>query len=104
MAWDLSRGLGKPSGKGDVVLIDTVKIGPNQEPLDLKKTYRIVTDPFLAVEGGDNFTVFKQGTGLQDMGVLDMEAIVAYMKRHPKENPLSKPQKRIKCLGCPPME
>ena len=102
--WDLSRGLGKPSGKGDVVLIDTVKIGPNQEPLDLKKTYRIVTDPFLAVEGGDNFTVFKQGTGLQDMGVLDMEAIVAYMKRHPKENPLSKPQKRIKCLGCPPME
>ena len=103
-AWDVRRGPGKDSGKGDLVVIESVRIGPNQEPIDLKKKYRIVTDPFLAEEGGDNFTVFKQGTGLQDMGVVDVEAIVAYFKRYPKESPLAKPQKRVTCQGCPPLD
>lgn len=100
-AWDVSRGPGKLSGKGDLVLVDSVRIGPHQEPLDLKKKYRIVTDPFLAEEGGDYFTVFKDGTGLQDMGVIDIEAIVAYFNRFPKTSPMSTPKKRVTCHTCP---
>lgn len=101
--WDVTRGPGKASGKGDLIVLESVRVGPNKEPLDLKKTYRIVTDPFLA-EGGDNFTVFKQGTDLQDMGVVDIEAILAYFNQYPKESPLPKPQKRVTCQGCPSLE
>lgn len=102
--WDVRRGPGKASGKGDLILVDSVRIGPNKESLDLKKKYRIVTDSFLAEEGGDNFTVFKQGTGLQDIGVVDIESIVAYIKQYPRESPMPKPQKRVKCKGCPELE
>lgn len=102
--WDVRRGPGKPSGQGDLVVIESVRIGPNQEPLDLNKKYRIVTDAFLAEEGGDNFTVFKQGAGLQDMGVIDIEAIVAYFNQYPKESPMPKPKKRVQCIGCPDLE
>lgn len=102
--WDVTRGPGKESGKGDLVVIDSVKVGPNQEPLDLKKKYRVVSDAFLAEEGGDHFTVFKSGSGLQDMGIVDIEAFVAYMNQYPKANPLPKPKKRVTCIGCPVME
>ncbi|MDN3988184.1 bifunctional metallophosphatase/5'-nucleotidase [Zwartia vadi] len=99
--WDVSRGPGKPSGKGDLVLVDSIRIGPNQEPIDLKKKYRIVTDSFLAEEGGDNFTVFKEGTGLQDMGDVDIEAIVAYFNKFTKSSPMPAPKKRVTCHTCP---
>ncbi len=99
--WDVKRGPGKPSGKGDLVKIESIRIGPNQEPLDLNKKYRIVTDSFLAEEGGDNFTVFKEGTGLQDMGVVDIEATVSYFSKFPKNSPMPPPKRRVTCKTCP---
>ena len=102
--WDVTRGPGKESGKGDLVIIDSVRVGPNQEPLDLKKKYRVVSDSFLAEEGGDHFTVFKNGSGLQDMGIVDIEAFVAYMNQYSKDHPMPKPKKRVTCIGCPDME
>ncbi|ANI99736.1 hypothetical protein A8O14_06385 [Polynucleobacter wuianus] len=100
-SWDVTRGPGKDFGKGNLVLVDTVRIGPNQEPLDLKKKYRVVTNSFLAEDGGDNFTVFKQGTGLQDMGVVDIDAMVHYFNQYPASSPMPPPKRRIQCATCP---
>lgn len=102
--WDVTRGPGKASGKGDLVVLDSVRIGQNQEPIDLKKMYRVVANSFLAEEGGDNFTVFKQGVNLQDLGIVDIEAIVGYFNQFSREKPLAAPQKRVTCQGCPSME
>ena len=98
--WDVKRGPGKELGKGDLVLVDSVRIGPNKEPLDLKKKYRIVTNSFLAEMGGDNFTVFKSGTGLQDMGVVDLDSLVAYFKNYTEKSPMASPSRRITCKAC----
>lgn len=103
-SWDVTRVTGKPSGKGDLVVIDSVRIGPDQEPIDLKKTYRVVTYSFLAEEGGDNFTVFKQGMNLQDLEIVDIEAIVGYFNQSSQEKPMTVPQKRVTCQGCPAMQ
>lgn len=100
-SWDVTRGPGKDFGKGNLVIVDSVRIGPNQEPIDLKKTYRVVTNSFLAEDGGDNFTVFKQGKGLQDMGVVDIEAMVAYFNKYPQSSPMPAPKRRITCKTCP---
>lgn len=99
--WDVSRGPGKPSGQGNLVNIESIRIGPNREPINLNQTYRVVTDSFLAEEGGDHFTVFKEGTGLQDMGVVDIEATVSYFKRYPKSSPMTPPKRRVTCKTCP---
>ena len=97
--WDVTRGPGKDFGKGNLVIVDSVRI--QGEPLDMKKKYRIVTNSFLAEDGGDNYTVFKQGTGLQDMGVVDIEAMVNYFNRYPASSPMPAPKRRISCDTCP---
>ena len=54
----------------------------NGKPIDPAARYRITIGSFLAT-GGDNFTVFKQGTDVTDAGV-DLDATEAYLKTNPK--------------------
>lgn len=53
--------------------------------IDPAKSYRIGTFSFLAT-GGDNFRVFKEGTGTEDSGLVDRDAWIKYLQEH---NPVS---------------
>lgn len=71
--WDASRPIGQR--------IVSVFL-KNGEELDPNRTYSITVNNFLA-EGGDFFTVFRQGTNRQT-GVTDVEALVNYVQKLPK--------------------
>ena len=73
-----------------------VEMRLNGKPIDPKASYRVATGSFLAT-GGDNFTMFKQGTNLVDLGV-DLDATEAYLRTNPKTPKLG----RIKNLAPPP--
>lgn len=52
----------------------------NGSALDESKTYRIVTNNFLA-EGGDNFPTFKLGTNKIDTHARDFDTVLDYLKK-----------------------
>ena len=54
------------------VRVDGRKLRPREE-------YRIGTFSFLA-QGGDNFTVFEEGTDVKDSGLIDRDAWIAYLR------------------------
>ncbi len=54
-------------------------------PLDPQREYRIGTVSFLA-QGGDNFTVFEEGTDVRDSGLVDRDAWISYIEQN---SPLS---------------
>lgn len=66
--WDGS----KPKGE------KVSNIALNGQPLDPAASYRVTVNNFLA-DGGDNFTVFAQGTNRLG-GDVDIDAFVAYLK------------------------
>ncbi|WP_026819339.1 ExeM/NucH family extracellular endonuclease [Arthrobacter castelli] len=68
--------------KGDRILSVTV----NGEPLDPERGYRIGTFSFLA-QGGDNFTVFTEGTNTKDSGLIDREAWIDYLETNSPVSP-----------------
>lgn len=45
-------------------------------------TYKVAGNSFL-LSGGDNFTVFQQGTGYVDTGFVDLDGFVEYLKANP---------------------
>jgi 5'-nucleotidase len=52
-------------------------------PLADDRTYRVVANNFLA-EGGDNIPMFAQGTRRVATGLRDLDALVAYLRKHPE--------------------
>ena len=50
-------------------------------PIDLDAEYRIGTFSFLA-EGGDNFSVFREATDVQDTGLVDRDAWIEYLEEN----------------------
>jgi 5'-nucleotidase len=52
-------------------------------PLEDGKTYRVVANNFLA-EGGDNIPMFARGTRRVETGVRDLDALIAYLQKHPE--------------------
>ncbi len=87
LAYDLRR----PAGDR------IVKMTLNGKPVDPAGRYRMAVPSFLA-SGGDNFTVFTEGTGEKDMG-LDLDALEAWLKKGAKVPKLG----RIKNLAPPPV-
>ncbi|MCY1227268.1 NAD nucleotidase [compost metagenome] len=57
----------------------------NGSLIEPAKSYRIGTFSFLAT-GGDNFRIFKEGTGTKDSGLVDRDAWIKYLQEH---NPVS---------------
>ena len=53
----------------------------NGNPIDPAKSYRIGTFSFLAT-GGDNFRIFKEGSGTEDSGLVDRDAWIRYLQGH----------------------
>lgn len=69
-AWDASRPVGQRVVTGSVKL--------NGQPLQPKARYRVTMNNFLA-EGGDGFSVFKQGTERRT-GPLDVDALERHLR------------------------
>jgi 5'-nucleotidase len=59
----------------------------NGKPIDLNKTYTIVTNDFLAA-GGDQFFEFANGKNLQETGRVDLQTFVNFMHLVAKGAPL----------------
>jgi 5'-nucleotidase len=73
-AWQPVRPVGQRVDASDV------RIGG--QPLVLDQPYSVVVNSYLA-EGGDNFTVLREGTDRLG-GPLDLDALVDYLQRLPQ--------------------
>ena len=63
-----------------------VLVGGKYQLLDRNKTYRIVTNNFMAT-GGDGYSVFTKGTHRYDTGLLMADALMDYIKAYSPVNP-----------------
>ncbi|OZG62319.1 multifunctional 2',3'-cyclic-nucleotide 2'-phosphodiesterase/5'-nucleotidase/3'-nucleotidase [Bifidobacterium lemurum] len=54
----------------------------NGEAVQDEDTFTIAGNPFL-LTGGDNFTVFKEGTNYVDTGYIDFDGLSDYLQAHP---------------------
>ncbi|SDF02152.1 5'-nucleotidase [Massilia sp. PDC64] len=71
--WDSTRPVGRRTAN---VKVDGV-------PLADDKVYRVVANNFVA-EGGDNFPMFAKGTRRVETGLRDLDALIAYLQKHPE--------------------
>jgi 5'-nucleotidase len=60
----------------------------NGEAIDPANSYSVTANSFLAA-GGDNFTVFGQGTEKRDTGKIDLQAMVDYMAEFASSTPVA---------------
>ncbi|MHA7210694.1 ExeM/NucH family extracellular endonuclease [Arthrobacter sp. MDT1-65] len=68
-------------------------------PLDPAKEYRVGTFSFLA-QGGDNFTVFREGTDTRESGLVDRDAWIDYIKANSPLSP-SFDRRSVQVQGAP---
>ncbi|HEX9171565.1 MAG TPA: bifunctional metallophosphatase/5'-nucleotidase [Telluria sp.] len=71
--WDASQ------PKGGRVVPGSVRL--NGVALDDARHYRVVANNFLA-EGGDNFPEFAKGVNRVDSGLIDLDAVIAYLSKN----------------------
>ena len=71
--WDASQ------PKGSRVVPGSVRL--NGVALDDARLYRVVANNFLA-EGGDNFPEFAKGVNRVDTGLIDLDAMIAYLGKN----------------------
>jgi 5'-nucleotidase len=74
----------------------TANVKVDGKALDDDKTYRVVANNFLA-EGGDNIPMFARGTRRVETGLRDLDALIAYLQKHPEAGGASlAPAQRIR--------
>ena len=91
--YDNSQPAGAAAGSGNRIVAGSLKL--NGVAIDPAKSYKIVTNSFLAA-GGDNFKVMATGTSITDTKMLDLDAFIAYFKAN---SPVSPPAPRITRLN-----
>jgi len=91
--FDNSKITGNFATDGSPIVAGTLKL--NGVAIDPAKSYKIVTNSFLA-SGGDNFTVMATGTNITDTKMLDLDAFIAYFKAN---SPVSPPAARVTRLN-----
>ncbi|MES2900687.1 MAG: bifunctional metallophosphatase/5'-nucleotidase [Pseudomonadota bacterium] len=67
--------------KGARIVPGSLKL--NGKAIDPAATYRVVVNNFIA-EGGDGFTVLKEGTNVRDTGIRDLDSFIDYLARSQK--------------------
>jgi 5'-nucleotidase len=87
--FDNSLASGAAVGQGNRIVAGTLKL--NGVAIDPARTYKIVTNNFLA-GGGDNFTQLRAGTNVVDTKINDLTAFIAYFAAN---SPVSPPAPRI---------
>jgi 5'-nucleotidase len=60
----------------------TANVKVDGKALDDDKVYRVVANNFLA-EGGDNIPMFAKGTHRVETGLRDLDALIAWLQKHP---------------------
>ncbi|WP_434995881.1 ExeM/NucH family extracellular endonuclease [Arthrobacter sp. Ld5] len=68
-------------------------------PLDPARHYRVGTFSFLA-QGGDNFTVFREGTDTRESGLVDRDAWIDYLRANSPLSP-SFDRRTVQVQGAP---
>jgi 5'-nucleotidase len=91
--FDNSKIAGNFATGGSPIVAGTLKL--NGVAIDPTKSYKIVTNSFLA-SGGDNFTMMASGTNITDTKMLDLDAFIAYFKAN---SPVSPPAPRVTRLN-----
>ncbi len=71
--WDATQPVGRR----------TANVKVDGKALDDDKVYRAVANNFLA-EGGDNIPMFAKGTRRVETGLRDLDALIAYLQKHPE--------------------
>ncbi len=66
----------------------TANVMVDGKALDDDKVYRVVANNFLA-EGGDNIPMFAKGTRRVETGLRDLDALIAYLQKHPEAGGMS---------------
>ena len=61
----------------------TANVKVDGKALDDGQVYRVVANNFLA-EGGDNIPMFAKGTRRVETGLRDLDALIAYLQKHPQ--------------------
>ncbi len=79
---------------GNRVDTDSLKLG--EESIKPDSVYRVTVNSFLA-DGGDGFSVFKDGTGRAGHGLLDADALADYIRVRQQISP--QPLDRIRRTG-----
>jgi 5'-nucleotidase len=74
--WDASKPEGSKIVPGSVML--------NGVRIEMDKTYRVVTNNFLA-EGGDGFPTFKQGANRAPTAIRDIDALTQYLAKREQD-------------------
>lgn len=69
-----------------------IKVGG--QPLDLTKTYRVITNDFLIKKGGSGYTVLMQGKNTTDTGVTIRDMLSSYLERVGKVDAPSEVEER----------
>lgn len=75
---------GKPAGQR-IVSVE-VRTPEGYEPIDPAATYRVVTNNFLA-GGGDGYTSFLEAAEVINLGFVDYEVLVEYLRAHSPVSP-----------------
>jgi 5'-nucleotidase len=91
--YDNKQPAGQAAGQGNRIVAGSLKL--NGVAIDPVKSYKIVTNSFLAT-GGDNFKVMATGTNITDTKMLDLDALIAYFKAN---SPVSPPAARVTRLN-----
>lgn len=68
--WDAGRPVGQR------VLADSLRL--DGQPVRAEGRYRVVSNAFLA-EGGDGFSLFREGAEHRDSGISDLDALIDYL-------------------------
>jgi 5'-nucleotidase len=92
-SYDNNQPAGLAAGLGNRIVAGSLTL--NGVAIDPTKSYKIVTNSFLA-SGGDNFKVMATGTNITDTKMLDLDAFIAYFKAN---SPVSPPAPRVTRLN-----
>jgi 5'-nucleotidase len=92
-SYDNAQPAGLAAGLGNRIVAGSLKL--NGVAIDPTKSYKIVTNSFLAA-GGDNFRVMATGSNITDSKMLDLDAFIAYFKAN---SPVSPPTARVTRLN-----
>lgn len=76
----------RPEG-GRVLSIDTLDNAGNWTPLNPARTYKVVTNSYLA-SGGDGFDILKTAESSYDTGFVDAQAFIDYVRQQRMLKPL----------------
>jgi 5'-nucleotidase len=76
----------RPEG-GRVLCVDTLDAAGDWTPLDPDRTYRVVTNAYLA-SGGDGFDILQSAASSYDTGFVDAQAFIDYVRQQRVLKPL----------------